>query len=465
MSACRSVLSGLVLSAVVLTGLSAPASTAQRPTAVQAPLLAPSTLAMVPGVSNASARGAVSEVVVPAIRIYVDPVYTGQATEALLAMSDKISAFVTEHPTTFSSGYFSADSSKFYVGVARPGDAAAAEFEELASSLDPGRKLVVTAPARRSWSELSAVKDTVYEDHMVSPEAMVQAVGVDTSRNAVVVHVLRRAADGPLESLPEVAEIAGRFADIVMFRDLPGPISVTSSNDVTPHFADAGYWWLDGGGNLVSDPCSLAFPIRYNNVTYGLIAGHCRPGSATNYVSAYSTGGFDSSRYFGSLYTTSWPGNAWLYVDFALLQGSSYSPYVYNTSDLDSSSALPVRDAAFYFPAPHSSMCTSGNSTGQKCRYTVIDTNLCVNASGTQVCNVFRMRSDQNLDGLYDCNGAEVGDSGGGVYAARATGGGVIAYGIVTAATITCPSLGKDYWSTSLYGLRQWKSSVTMILA
>jgi hypothetical protein len=59
------------------------------------------------------------------VRIYTDPVYTGHSGE-LNEIGNTINDYVSAHPDTFSGGYFSADSSKIFIGVAEPGDKAAA---------------------------------------------------------------------------------------------------------------------------------------------------------------------------------------------------------------------------------------------------------------------------------------------------------------------------------------------------
>ncbi|MFC9352025.1 hypothetical protein [Arthrobacter sp. NPDC057013] len=100
------------------------------------------------------------------VRIYTDPVYTGQASGELNEIGNKIYHYVAAHPDTFSGAYFSSDSSKIYVGVAEPGDEATSVFERLADRLDPGRKRVVTTDAHWSWSELDAVKKILVVEYL-----------------------------------------------------------------------------------------------------------------------------------------------------------------------------------------------------------------------------------------------------------------------------------------------------------
>lgn len=163
------------------------------------------------------------------LRIYTDPVYTGQASGELNEIGNTINDYVAAHPDTFSGGYFSADSSKIFVGVAEPGDKAASDFEKLADRLDPGRRQVVTTDAQWSWSELDAVKDTLAEEYLKESKGGIDSVGLDTSRDTVVVSVLVEPGDPRLEDNPTVLEVAERYGDMVMFRKSLGPVSLNGN--------------------------------------------------------------------------------------------------------------------------------------------------------------------------------------------------------------------------------------------
>ena len=164
------------------------------------------------------------------IRIYTEPVYTGQATAELNEIGNTVNDYVAAHPKTFSGGYYSADSSKIFVGVAESGDKAAVEFEKLANRLDPGRRRVVTTDARWSWSELDAVKDFVAEKYLKTSEGGVDSVGLDISQDTVVVSVMIEPGDPRLEGNPTVLEIADKYGDMVMFRKSSGPVSLNGGN-------------------------------------------------------------------------------------------------------------------------------------------------------------------------------------------------------------------------------------------
>lgn len=163
------------------------------------------------------------------VRIYTDPVYTGQASGELNAIGNEINDHVAAHPDTFSGAYFSSDSSKIFVGVAEHGDEGAAVFEKLADRLDPGRKRVITTDAQWSWSELDAVKDTLVEKYLKASKGGIDSIGLDTSRDAVVVAVLTQPGDPRLQDNPTVIEIAERYGDMVMFRESLGPVSLNAN--------------------------------------------------------------------------------------------------------------------------------------------------------------------------------------------------------------------------------------------
>lgn len=163
------------------------------------------------------------------VRIYTEPVYTGQATGELNEVGNLINDYVSAHPDTFSGGYYAADSSKIFVGVAEPDTKAASDFEKLADRLDPGRRRVVTTYAQWSWSELDTVKDTLAEKYLKKSKGGIDSVGLDTSQDTVVVSVLIEPGDPRLEDNPTVLEIAERYGDMVMFRKSSGPVSLNGN--------------------------------------------------------------------------------------------------------------------------------------------------------------------------------------------------------------------------------------------
>jgi predicted small lipoprotein YifL len=137
------------------------------------------------------------------VRIVTDPAYTGSASGELSGLADKINLYV---------------SSKLFVGVARPSDAAAKGLEELARKLDPGHKQIILVEAQWSWSELDSVKDILVKKYMGKGQEAIQSVGLNTALDAVVVGVLGRPGI-PIRDNPAVIEIAHRYGDVVVFRE------------------------------------------------------------------------------------------------------------------------------------------------------------------------------------------------------------------------------------------------------
>jgi len=152
------------------------------------------------------------------VRIVTDPAYTGSASGELSGMADKINLYVTAHPDAFSGAFFSVDSSKLFVGVARPSDPAAKGLEELARKLDPGHKQIILVEAQWSWSELDSVKDILVKKYMGKSQEAILSVGLNTALDAVVVGVLGR-RDIPIRDNPAVIEIAHHYGDVVVFRE------------------------------------------------------------------------------------------------------------------------------------------------------------------------------------------------------------------------------------------------------
>jgi len=396
------------------------------------------------------------------VRIYVEPVLVGQESPELIEMDAKVNSYVSQYPSVFSGTYISTDSSGLTVGVVDQNDPAADALKALVGKLDPTSSFITIIPARYTWNDLDKIRSSIVDEYMTGGSG-VSGVGVDASQDAVLVEVPRDASGLDLTNNPIAIKLTQQYGSAVMFQESAGETSATTANnDISPHFGGSGYKWYDAAGSVASGYCSLGFPVKVNNVTYGLTAGHCRPGSATNYVNAYSVGGVSSSLYFGSLYTTTWIGTQNTYGDWSLLKGSGYNPYVYN-GPVGSSTFLSVVDASFYYPSVNSGMCSSGARTGQICRYKVFQTGWCEPYDGVTTCSLIRMKSDQNNDGSYDCDGWYYGDSGGSIYAGAT--GGVRAFGIASAITTECPAAGRFYYATSLFGVSRWNSGASMPLA
>lgn len=388
---------------------------------------------------------------------------TGEPSVELTALCNQINDYLAKYPKVFSGSYLSADSQVVNIGVVNQDDPAVKGLKALLAKIDPGSKLTRLATAKYSMAQLEEARSAIVRDYLGKPGSLVKSVGIDASQDSVVVGVEPQSEAFAVQDVPTASTISASFGDRVTFSKQSGQgLAASSRYDTSPHYGGAGYQWYNASGSPISQAiCSLSFPIKIGATTYGLTAGHCRQGSQTNYVNAYSEGGGVSAAYsFGHHQTTTWVGTQDVYGDFSLLAGSNYQSRVYN-GPIGSDSSVDVVGASWNFPTIGAGMCTSGRTSGQVCRYKVLQTNFCATygiAGQPQYpnCELFMMGSDQNLDGAYDCNGFIPGDSGGAVYSA-APGGGVTGYGIVSAILGNC-----QYVATSLHGVRKWSPTAVI---
>lgn len=198
--------------------------------------------------------------------------------------------------------------------------------------------------------------------------------------------------------------------------------------------------------------CSLGVRVKISGVQMALTAGHCPGGSH------YTGGGVPA----GNLYTTAYPGNAYLYGDWKLLSGVSYSGNVFN-GGLYSSSKLPGVGINFTpLPDGHK-VCTSGRTTAQLCNFWVDDTSQSVTINGVTSGRQTRIIvDDQSTWNPQDCTGFDQGDSGGPVYYNNGSGG-MMYVGLVKGVTWWWFGTQKrcSYYFTQLDGVRAWNSGVT----
>jgi hypothetical protein len=160
------------------------------------------------------------------IRLYTQPPTKGQASSELKVINDKIRDHILLYPEVFSGGYFSADSSQLMVGVSQPEHPAASRFEELANTLDPGRQRVLTKPAKWSWSALDKVKNILVPEYLTQDKGSIQSIGLNIPLDTVVITV--RSEGFPLESNPDVLQIAKQYGEMVMFRKSTGEVNLYS---------------------------------------------------------------------------------------------------------------------------------------------------------------------------------------------------------------------------------------------
>ncbi|AJT42174.1 hypothetical protein [Psychromicrobium lacuslunae] len=398
-----------------------------------------------------------------AVPLSVQQTMAGEPSAELSALCNQINDFLAKHPAVFSGSYLSADSRLVNIGVATQEDPAVKELKALLAKIDPRSKFTRLTVAKNSMTQLEEARSAIVRDYLGKAGSSVKSVGIDASQDSVVVGVVPQSEAFAAKDVPAASTISASFGDRVVFsKQTNQGLAASSRYDTSPHYGGAGYQWYNASGSAISQAiCSLSFPIKIGTITYGLTAGHCRQGTQSNYLNAYSEGGGVSAAYsFGHHETTTWVGTQDTYGDFSLLAGSNYQSRVYN-GPIGSESSVDVVGASWNFPSIGAGMCTSGRTSGQVCRYKVLQTNFCATygiAGQPQYpnCELFMMGSDQNLDGAYDCNGFIPGDSGGAVYSA-APGGGVTGYGIVSAILGNC-----QYVATSLHGVRKWSPTATM---
>jgi hypothetical protein len=195
--------------------------------------------------------------------------------------------------------------------------------------------------------------------------------------------------------------------------------------------------------------CSGGVPLVVNGIETMLTAGHCTSSSYYN-----------NGSLVGSQYTTSYPGNADIYGDWKLLYRHDYHPRTYS-GGLSDQTTLFMSVADWGPPQVGQGICSSGSTTGQKCRFFVTAINLSVSFSGVQANQLFSMRHDSTNGPGWDTNGFLGGDSGGPCYYASGTVGKVRVSGIVKGMTTT----RLTYYRTQLAGVRLWNLGATLATA
>jgi hypothetical protein len=206
---------------------------------------------------------------------------------------------------------------------------------------------------------------------------------------------------------------------------------------------DSPPWWM--GAELrynTSYYCSAGVPITTNGTRRLLTAGHCTGSTFTN-----------NGNVVGTTYTTTYPGNAHMYGDWKLIQGSTYGTRVFS-GIMSSNDSLPISGANYGGRPEGLQMCTSGRTTAQICRYFAAGSYATHTVNGVTSNYQQRMYHDGNLDGYADRSGFDLGDSGGPCYYSDGSGG-VVVNGIVKG--FTKPSTGAiEYYCTQLTGVRYW---------
>lgn len=300
-------------------------------------------------------------------------------------------------------------------------------------------------------------------------EGQVTGIGSDPSLGVVVVYATENSGVAR-------TELSAKFGDGIVFRRSSGAVELLATRqiDSAPHYGGAGYRRWNAEHTDLAFECSTAFPVTISGVTYQLTAGHCMPGSS-QYPHAWAEGtnSTNSLYYFGNRYTTTVAGQVGaladgtqdVFGDWALLRGSTYAPRVYNCASLSQScTSLGVGAVSWTNPVMGSQVCSSGRTTAQTCRLFVTDPDQDGwDAGPFNISELAVVRSDQNLDGIYDCQGWDHGDSGGAVYQSIAGRPGYVrALGNATYAQKPANGQLCYYGYTKLSGFKAWAPGATM---
>lgn len=375
---------------------------------------------------------------------------TGQtmrdATPAVLEASEVLNEYAWNHPHQFAGSVTSPEGDTLQVMVAEPDSAEAREAREIAEAY---RGSVLFVEVEHSGAELEARRDELLAAR--SPAGTnILAVGLRPSANTISVAVDSASISGSSPDAQAVAVKALTSAELAAVSSLDNVVIIVEgpSESSGSRMKDSGSKSGGGAWNGNGRACSLGFPlIVYPSARYGATAGHCMLGSAT----AYAPGETTSTYRFGTTNTTSWPGNAYRYSDFRLLQGSTYSANIW----VSSSATSEIRAAAWWSRSEDSQLCSSGRSTGQVCRYYITDVRAATTVSGVDVAPVTRMvhKSDRVNT---DCSGWQQGDSGGPVYFSHSSGSGLHLSGMVTGST-SCQNGSRSFYASELNGISNWR--------
>lgn len=325
---------------------------------------------------------------------------------------------------------------------------------------------VVIVPTAYSMDDLNAAEAAISQEW--GDEL---SIGIDFVSNALIVSPNSSQVE---EEFPFMEKSALPLEEIVSMEDVrkDGDISLGEevgelpvvvepyapiensgrNNDTSPFIM---------GGRIVgkekNETCSLGIPISYANKFMVLTAGHCS--SSNFYTKKYDFSNTKNNGAFvGTQYTTSYPGKASSYGDWKLLSGKNYWLSIWDTAAGSTKySALAISAANWTSMTVGSQLCTSGQTTGQVCRYRVtVSKTSRKDAAGVNVGMLTEM-SHQGVSGVNDKNGTRDGDSGGPVYY-RNSAGKIVVVGIVKGAS----GDSLKYWFVRLEGLKKWKSSVAL---
>ncbi len=363
-----------------------------------------------------------------------DQTWNGNASDELNALGNKVQALVDENTDVATGTAFCSNFDGIAVFITPGADSLRSQLRTLAE----GSTIPVTpyeVPA-----SLQAILAAGHHVLSLDSSGAVTGYAPDVYTGALVVDVASGHDQNDVAALAKRELATTPFAAVPVLIDqgFEAKAQVTRTSDTPP------YWM---GGQLEFDNylCSSGVPITVAGAHKLLTAGHCVGTTFTN-----------NGNFVGGLYTTTYPGNADIYGDWQLLQGSTYAMRVFNGGPNDGIS-LPISGGVWGGRPNGSAICTSGRTTGQVCRFYVTNSYVSVSVDGVITGHLLQMRHDSNGGSGSDANGFNHGDSGGPCYFSDGNGG-VTVTGIVTAFS----SVNPTYFCTQLSGVRAWSANTSV---
>lgn len=323
-------------------------------------------------------------------------------------------------------------------------------------------------------SELVGAMTEMYAEEATGTVMMTLDEQMASASGATSVMVESGSEQNSSRSQVNVQEIADRmgmnFVITIQPRDNTEP-SVTRRSSSAPYVAGAGIRTvktaLDTDGKYKYGLCSLGMPnLKLNGVNLVSSTAHCAYGV---FNQPWETGfkGENGSA-LGSVYANSNTSGfgTQIYGEWLLIRGSTSLNAFVGASVLSSDTA-GLTGADFAAVGENASVCTSGRTTGGRCRLRIIQRHVYKNMPfktlpttnpvtvGTLVARLTMTKYDPGWNNVYTCGGFQGGDSGGlAFYADSVRPGQYWGYGMVQ--STTTPSSGTDctYYIQELNGIR-----------
>ena len=362
----------------------------------------------------------------------------------LIDLSIELMAICDAHPGNLAGVAFAAESLFLEVYAKDPSGEGIAEIAQLLEERQMVGTVVIV-PVDYSYSDLQAAQDALlseYDDEV--------AISIDAVENRVVAMPITSEAEADLPSTegPEDFPLSDLTPDLSLpsgesensdIADVPVSLEDVEETEGTGRYDDYAPFAM-GGSIRGPETCSLGVPIFFNNKKMVLTAGHCGMGQFWN--------GNRESPVGKSWANAVVAGNAYRFGDWQLLSGSTYYPHIWNTPPNNAYSTLPIASVYWGQMAAGTSLCSSGQTTGQICRYYVTTPLTSVDVDKVLTGRITKM-THQGTKGKIDTGGWRGGDSGGPVYYNNGAGR-MVVVGIVTSS----PSDHLSYSFTQLNGVQ-----------